>query len=138
MERMLESYIVSFIGLFASVATIILLLKEFLGHNEKVKVFSYLALTIILCVATTSSIIEANHLRDKNTNLKNNALVINSGLVIVNKIMSDIEKFNSSQSLPNNSEEAIANFEYSIREAAKKLKKLERNVYLDTIPHAGQ
>ena len=125
MESILENYIVSFIGLFASVATIILLIKEFLGHNEKVKVFFYLTLTIVLCVATTSSINEANHLRNKNLNLKKDALVINSGIAIVNKIMKDIEKFNNLQSLPDNSDEAISDFEYNIREAAEKLKKLE-------------
>ena len=121
----MDNYIVSFIGLFASVATIILLIKEFLGHNEKVKVFFYLTLTIVLCVATTSSIIEVNHLRNKNLNLKKDALVIDSGIAIVNKIMKDIEKFNNLQSLPDNSDEAISDFEYNIREAAEKLKKLE-------------
>jgi len=121
----LEEYIVSFIGLFASVATIILLIKEFLGHNQKIKVFSYSALTIILCIATTLSIIKANNLRDNNLSLKKEALFINDGVAIVNKIMKDIEKFNNLQSLPVNSDEAIADFEYNIREASEKLKKLE-------------
>lgn len=122
---MLEDYIVSFISLFASIATIILLIKEYLGHNKKVKIFVYLTITIILCIATTSSIIETNHLRNKNLKLKNDALVINNRITIVNKIMKDIEKFNNLQSLPENSNEAIADFEYNIREAAAKLQKLE-------------